>query len=391
MDIRQLRAVPTAVALVLSAGVTAAVAGTAPARADTSAVKVPAVISLGDSYISGEAARWRGNGDTILPGSRYGTDLAAYDCNSSETWCYHDPERVYGQSYENGCDRAKKAEITKVDKVRVGTVDYPIAAADRANVACSGATTAAVDKDRFKGEAPQVKQLADYAKKKAVKLVALSIGGNDLGFSDIVTYCMGYYVAGLGPCKTGYAKVLPGKIAKMAAAVRTTLQRIRATMTAAGYQNSDYRLVLQSYPSPIPRGPDNRYPEFPKPGEKSRTWDGGCPFYNEDSNWAYDTVIPGMASALAGAATSEQAEFLDLRFALRGHEVCAKGVRQATAKETLAHPIPKPVAEWVRWIGVTQGAIQEDMHPNSYGQEQFGACLRTAATGSGRTHTCTAP
>ncbi|MCM2393560.1 hypothetical protein NBG84_35700, partial [Streptomyces sp. CWNU-1] len=38
-----------------------------------------AVISRGDSFISGEAGRWQGNADTSL-GSRYGTDRAAYGC-----------------------------------------------------------------------------------------------------------------------------------------------------------------------------------------------------------------------------------------------------------------------------------------------------------------------
>ena len=67
-----------------------------------------AIVSLGDSYISGEAGRWQGN--SINPaGDRDGTDRAAYDCTAAV--CSYDPARVYGATAANGCDRSDVAEI----------------------------------------------------------------------------------------------------------------------------------------------------------------------------------------------------------------------------------------------------------------------------------------
>ena len=54
-----------------------------------------AVVSLGDSYISGEAGRWQGN--SVNPsGTRDGTDRAAYNCTA--VVCSYDGSRVYGLS-----------------------------------------------------------------------------------------------------------------------------------------------------------------------------------------------------------------------------------------------------------------------------------------------------
>ena len=54
-----------------------------------------AVVSMGDSFISGEAGRWNGNSLNIL-GTRDGTDRAAR-C----TWifCSYDATRVYGSTH----------------------------------------------------------------------------------------------------------------------------------------------------------------------------------------------------------------------------------------------------------------------------------------------------
>ncbi len=48
---------------------------------------------------------------------------------------------------------------------------------------------------------------------------------------------------------------MPGAMA----AVGHAVDEVRAVMADAGYAQSDYRFVLQSYPSPVPRGPEDRY------------------------------------------------------------------------------------------------------------------------------------
>jgi len=350
-----------------------------PAAAD----KASAIISLGDSYISGEAGRWRGNGNYPY-GSRYGTDLAAYNCNRSETSCWYDPKTVYGNS-AGQCDRSTMAEITHVEKVKVDGDMYRIDPANRINIACSGATTADVTQNWFKGEPPQVEQLRNYAQSRDIKLVVLSIGGNDIGFGGIVESCVEAFVTWYRYCKTSLAGPVRQRIDEMRVKVRGTVRAVQDTMRSSGYSDGSYRLVVQSYPTPMPAGKDNRYRET----YAERFALGGCPIWNADADWAKYDVMPELASALENAAHATNAEYLELRNALEGHEVCAKGVSQSNSKDTLGNPHSKRDSEWVRWIGgLVQGYVQESMHPNAYGQEQLGACLDHMATRSNDTFDC---
>ena len=59
------------------------------------AARPTAIVSVGDSFISGEGGRWLGNGSEPL-GTRSGTDRAAFDCGA--LGCEYDPARVYGAS-----------------------------------------------------------------------------------------------------------------------------------------------------------------------------------------------------------------------------------------------------------------------------------------------------
>ncbi|WP_100448810.1 GDSL-type esterase/lipase family protein [Glycomyces xiaoerkulensis] len=351
--------------------------------------KEPAVISLGDSFISGEAGRWKGNGNTWR-GSRYGTDLAAYNC-WREISCSYDPTRVYGSSYANGCNRSAGAEIKHLSSVRINGRSFEIDEGNRINIACSGATTEDVLRARFKGEPPQIEQLANHAAAKDIKLIVLSIGGNDIGFSDVIASCAKAFSSPVEVrhCNERLRQPMKERIATMKPKVEEVLQSIRSTMGNAGYQPADYRLVLQSYPSPIPRGADNRYPET-----YARLNTGGCPFFNDDSNWARDTIIPDLSEAHEKAARNVGGvDFLNLQDALDGHEVCAEGVRQSASGNTLDNPLPKAESEWARFIvsGLTQGQQQESMHPNFYGQEEMGRCLNAMAETAAHTFTCNSP
>src|SRR6476619_902206 len=92
-------------------------AGASPAMADGPGVGTPTVVSVGDSYISGEGGRWAGNTN----GSSSNTDAlgsTAYYDNASNT-----AETI------NRCHRSKAAEI-----IIGGGIDSK-------NLACSGART----------------------------------------------------------------------------------------------------------------------------------------------------------------------------------------------------------------------------------------------------------
>ncbi|MFI6431273.1 hypothetical protein [Rhodococcus oryzae] len=198
-----------------------------------------ASVSMGDSYMSGEAGRWKGNSLTTS-GSRDGTDRAW-------TGSGYDPTRVYGSTSANGCDRSDSAEVNSAASV----------AQTRINLACSGAVTANIFRaanggQAFKGEAPQADQLAAVAAANKVKLITLSIGGNDLGFADVISTCVQDYLVWYSYCNDDQQAAVDGKMNAAMDGVAKSIDEIRAVMSGAGYAAADYRVVLQSAPSPTP-------------------------------------------------------------------------------------------------------------------------------------------
>ncbi|MGW5847241.1 GDSL-type esterase/lipase family protein [Streptomyces sp. NPDC055254] len=332
------------------AGTSAAGPGTGPT----------AVVSLGDSYISGEAGRWKGNSLTDT-GSRAGTDRGWVSGS------VYDPGKVYG-STAGGCHRSDSAEVRSAGPI----ADVAV------NLACSGATAqnvfrAANGGTAFKGEAPQADRLATVAASHDVKVIALSVGGNDLGFAEIIKDCAYDFIIWNSYCYDDQQYGVDQKIDAVMADVGKSVDEVRAVMRGAGYTDSSYRIVLQSYPSPIPRGTENRYTQ----SDWSRLNTGGCPFWNRDSDWARDSLVPQLANRLKGVAAAKGVQFLDLRDMLQGREVCARASKQVSATA----PASAKTSEWARWIdsSETQGLIQESMHPNHFGQLAAGRCLALVA------------
>jgi hypothetical protein len=343
---------------VLAALVAAAPAGATPASKSTAAV------SLGDSYISGEAGRW--NGNSITPtGDKDGTDRA---CLPAGPTCQVDKTRVYEKGTEDGgCHRSDVAEIH--------SASLPVD--ERIDLSCSGAVTknifrAADGGEGQNGEPPQADKLLPVARAKDVKLIMLSIGGNDLGFASIVAACLEAYAAKTGPCQPSQQPKIDAAKPKALAGVEKAIDEIRAVMAEAGYGRGDYRLILQTYPSVAPRASEVRYPE----ATQERTLNG-CPFYDQDANWARDSAAGQIGAVSKAAAASRGIETLDLINAFQGHEFCSKFDQQST-------PFSRPTAataEWGRFVGastVQQGELQEAFHPDAYGQRALGTCVTKA-------------
>lgn len=315
-----------------------------------------AVVSMGDSYISGEAGRWKGNSLTNT-GSRNGTDRG---WASGSTY---DPGKVYGTT-AGGCHRSDSAEVRSAGAI----ADVAV------NLACSGATSDNVFRASnggvaYKGEAPQADQLAAVAAAHDVKVIALSIGGNDLGFADIIKNCALDFTLWYSYCHDDQQYAVDQKIDAVMGKVGKSVDEVRAVMRAAGYADSSYRIVLQSYPSPIPRGAENRYTQ----SDWSRLNTGGCPFWNRDSDWARDSLVPQIANRIKTVAAAKGVQFLDLRDMMQGREVCARASQQVSSTV----PASAKTSEWARWIdnNESQGLIQESMHPNHFGQLAAGRCL----------------
>jgi len=363
-----------AVAVAVLAGAVALGAVGWPAAKGTgttgAAAKPTAAVSMGDSFISGEGGRWFGNSQDPF-GDRDGTDRAAFGCGG--LGCEHDPERVYGGTDANGCHRSDVAPIASA-------LGEGLAVDQAFNLACSGAETEHLWRaDRggqsFKGEAPQADQLAAVARRADVELVVLTAIANDLGFKDHVVGCVEAWSTST-PWKPRYcaaqeqAEVDAG-LAGARAGLAKAVDEVRAVLGAAGEGPGGYRLMVMDYSSPIPRGALFRYPES---GWKRLTR-GGCPFWDEDADWANDGITPAMSGAMRAVAAAKGAEYLDVQRALEGHQVCDR-----RASEVGNAGPDEASAEWARRLipGCCQGGTQESLHPNAYGQRALGRCIALA-------------
>lgn len=326
--------------------------------------KTTAAVSLGDSYISGEAGRWAGN-SVDSTGDKDGTDRA---CLPPGQACQVDKTRVYEPGTEDGgCHRSDVAEIK--------SASLPVD--ERIDLSCSGGKTknifrASEGGEGQNGEPPQADKLLPVARAKNVKLVMLSIGGNDLGFAGIIQACLVAYETRTGPCEPSQQQKLDALKAKVIADVGKAIDEVHAVMGEAGYSRDDYRLIVQTYPSVAPRAAENRYPEF----SPERTANG-CAFYDQDFDWARDRAAPQIGAVAKAAADARGVETLDLIDAFQGHEFCSTAAAQST-------PFARPSAagaEWGRFLGastIQQGEVQEAFHPNAYGQRALGTCVTKA-------------
>jgi len=344
-------AVAVAMTGVLAAGPAAASPGVGPTT----------VVALGDSFISGEGGRWLGNGTERL-GNRSGTDRAAFECGG---WgCEYDPARVYGASEANDCHRS--------DVAPVESASLPLE--ERVNLACSGARLAnvwpaALGGEPHFGEPPQTDRLAAVARRQDVRMVVVTAGANDVGFGELVAGCALDWARSDEEepqlCRYGAGAALRARLPAAERGLRRALRGVRGAMAAAGYGPARYRLAVAGYASPFPPGRLFRYPE----DGWSRLREGGCPVWNADADWAAGAAAT-LAATMATAARAAGAEFLDLRQALDGHQLCDRRARLVGPEG------PSPLsAEWVRRLSFAQGSARESLHPNAYGQRAIGACL----------------
>ncbi|MGB7589006.1 MAG: hypothetical protein WBM00_09895 [Solirubrobacterales bacterium] len=367
-------AIGRAVAAILVAIAVGAVAS--PPVTAGAGSRTAVVVSLGDSFISGEGGRWMGNGSEPF-GTRSGTDRAALGCGP---WgrCRHDPHLVYGDSEDNGCHRSDVAPIASA----------PIPAGTAVNLACSGAKLenvwgAAAGGQSLRGEPPQIDQLSAVARRGGVSLIVLTVGANDVGFGGVVIRCALDWARSSGSdpryCRRSAEKEIDAGLPSMQAGLEKALRGIHEVMADAGYRRSDYRLVVMGYASPFPTGADIRYPQ----SGWSRLTDGGCPLWDADAGWAVEQATPSIVARMHSAATNSGGEFLDLQHALDGHQVCDHRSRRVGP----AGPDPLS-AEWVRRLDFTQGSVRESLHPNAYGQRAIGACIGLLYAGPRGDYAC---
>jgi hypothetical protein len=369
--------------LALSALLAVLVSPAAPARADGPGVGTPWVVTLGDSYISGEAGRWAGtSNDSSSRADALGS--TAYFDNAGGT-----AETI------DRCHRSKSAEA------------YIGGGVNGLNLACSGArTTTYTDANgRFKpgldfynsgGQQGQALMLQNFAAAHNVKMVVVSIGGNDFNFGDIVQTCVSDFLSSptwfkdyCNDDSSVTSNFTSANVSAVKAKIATALTNVRTAMRNAGYADTGWTMLVQTYPSPIPNGSGFRYSE----SGFTRQSTGGCGFWNADANWANATALPTINSTVTGAITQAgitNSRTLDLASAFNGRRLCENTVGLYEEKGIANWTSPGAVdqTEWVNQIRTVSTCcsnspyyIQESLHPNYWAQLATRSCVRQAYNG----------
>lgn len=400
------------------------------------------VVALGDSYISGEGAITsnRGYADATPSGSWTNWEVAARSTTigPKTNWGYSG--LVYG-------DKADWADINSEETIRYCHRSYWGATnglndgangLKMANLACSGATTNSqvgsgnhvkpgIDFEPVGGTVGQAQLLQDFAKTKRVKVVALSIGGNDAGFADIASSCIkGFTLGWFGyHCHTkadNINKVTPEAMLVIKNKIKGAVANIVTAMDAAGYARTDWKLVYQQVPMPVAE-----VPAFKESGY-DRQNKGGCAMYNDDLKWIYDTVFPRLSGAMKGAIEESKGAlgttpvtYVDNTNAFAGHKLCEGGVVDGpwnvktvnhisadpahsnaltTAEYAIGSPAPANAgyngqkSEWATPVILSDQLSNDDrtqnpLHPNYWGQRALAACNDAAlAAGDNKIVTC---
>lgn len=300
------------------------------------AASTPSYAALGDSYSSGEgnAAFEEGTGD--LPGG-------------------------------DGCHRSTWAAWPKYL-----VNDHPaIDIGDRVNLlACSGATTDALSHP-FKGEAAQLSHLKKIAPQPTV--ITLTIGGNDIGFGDLLTSC---YVIGAPACKP--------KASSMAERIQRQLPGVldRAYAAVDRAVPKSTRIIVVGYPNIMNRRSLNALLH--------------CSWLNTRAN---AERLAGLSDQLDGviraAAARNKFEYVSTIDAFSGHELCTGDAWVMSLnpqwKQMRGHPLPKgqqalanKVAEYLeRYPASFQGQDPAPNQATTAGEQQH---YFTARRAGGLTH-----
>lgn len=209
---------------------------------------------------------------------------------------------------------------------------------DLDDVSCSGATTAdlfAPQTTPLGTNPPQLDALTDDTEG-----VTLTIGGNDIGFAEIVAECARRSPARPtgAACRDAYTEdgedVLAARIADTAPAVAAALGEI-------GRRSPDARVLVVGYPAILPVDGPGCFPAVPLgPGDVA---------YLRDTEVALNAMLAEQADA-AGV------EFVDTYGRFAGHDICQD-----------------PGVRWVEGLVPTSPAAP--VHPNVLGMAEMAALV----------------
>jgi hypothetical protein len=171
-------------------------------------------------------------------------------------------------------------------------------------------------------------------------------------------------------------------VATVTANVRAAFRRVKLAMKNAQYAEGSYRLLAQTYSAPIPLSGGFRYGE----SGFTRQTVGGCGVWNKDANWARKTVVDTLNSTIRNAVNGiSNVQVLNMDEALAGRKLCENTVGLLEDKGLASWRSAGAVdeSEWVEQIRTVTTIfppyqLQEDAHPNYWGQLALRNCFRQA-------------
>jgi lysophospholipase L1-like esterase len=228
-------------------------------------------VALGDSYSSGEGAY------------DYEEDTDFDD--RDDLWPFNDDEEDH-----NRCHRSENA----YSQVIADSNDF---AGGTTFVACSGAVHDDLENDNHAntGEDPQLEALSEET-----SLVTMTMGGNDLGFADVVKDCIlnGERGVGSDTCQAKHDQRIRELLPQLMEELVARYEEIREHAPNA-------RIVIIGYPQLFVDDPSDNY---------------GNLLFAEDQVWM-NQVGGDLNAMLAQAADEAGVEFVDPTEAFHGHEI----------------------------------------------------------------------
>ena len=260
------------------------VAGAAPASADGPGAGAPWVVSLGDSYVSGEAGRWAGSTNlaaaapTRSARRRTTTTPPAPPSRSTGATAAGAAEGAIGggvRSLNLACSGAKTSTYTTLTGHFKPGLDFADDGPDRQGQAAmlrdvrrarhDVQMVAGLDRRqrlRLRDGVQQSRRRTSSPRRVLHELLQRRpLGQGELHRRQ--------RRGGAGPDRHG---------------VRTS----GTAMRNAGYADTAWTMLVQNYPSPIPPGAGFRYSQ----SGYTRQSTGGCGFWNADADWANRTALP---------------------------------------------------------------------------------------------------
>jgi lysophospholipase L1-like esterase len=207
-------------------------------------------------------------------------------------------------------------------------------AATFTDVSCQGATTA--DMTHSQSVPLGTNPPQDNALSASTTLVTLQIGGNNIGFSDIIIHCTTLSLTNPfgSPCKNHYTS---GGTDQLRAAISKAAPKVAADLQGIHADAPNAKVLLVGYPVILPNSGNGCWPLVPIAY-------GDVPYLRN--------VEQALNSMLATEAAANNATFVDTYTASIGHDVCRA-----------------PGTRWVEGLIPTSPAAP--FHPNRLGEQEM--------------------